>query len=91
MVDAQKKSESRSRLDKLLLDRGLVPSRERAQALILAGKVLVNDQKIEKAGAVNLLLNSGYVGLEVAYRVGERGIHVGGAAEEAKAMVIRQD
>ena len=51
MVDAQKKSESRSRLDKLLLDRGLVPSRERAQALILAGKVLVNDQKIEKAGA----------------------------------------
>jgi 23S rRNA (cytidine1920-2'-O)/16S rRNA (cytidine1409-2'-O)-methyltransferase len=29
----------------------MVPSRERAQALILAGKVLVNDQKIEKAGA----------------------------------------
>jgi len=27
-----------------------VPSRERAQALILAGRVLVNDQKIEKAG-----------------------------------------
>jgi 23S rRNA (cytidine1920-2'-O)/16S rRNA (cytidine1409-2'-O)-methyltransferase len=39
------------RLDKLLLERGLTPSRERAQALILAGKVLVNDQKIEKAGA----------------------------------------
>ena len=39
------------RLDKLLVDRGLTPSRERAQALILAGKVLVNEQKIEKAGA----------------------------------------
>jgi len=39
------------RLDKLLLDRGLTASRERAQALILAGKVLVNEQKIEKAGA----------------------------------------
>ena len=39
------------RLDKLLVDRGLTASRERAQALILAGKVLVNDQKLEKAGA----------------------------------------
>jgi 23S rRNA (cytidine1920-2'-O)/16S rRNA (cytidine1409-2'-O)-methyltransferase len=41
----------RSRLDKLLLLRGLAPSRERAQALILAGRVLVNQQKVEKAGS----------------------------------------
>jgi 23S rRNA (cytidine1920-2'-O)/16S rRNA (cytidine1409-2'-O)-methyltransferase len=39
------------RLDKLLVARGLATSRERAQALILAGKVLVDEQKIEKAGA----------------------------------------
>jgi len=38
------------RLDKLLLERGLTTSRERAQALILAGQVLVGGQKIEKAG-----------------------------------------
>lgn len=38
------------RLDKLLVDRGLAPSRERAQALILAAKVLVNDTRITKAG-----------------------------------------
>ncbi|MFZ0798209.1 MAG: TlyA family RNA methyltransferase [Terriglobales bacterium] len=42
----------KTRLDKLLVDRGLTPSRKRAQALILAGKVLVNEQKIEKAGAL---------------------------------------
>jgi 23S rRNA (cytidine1920-2'-O)/16S rRNA (cytidine1409-2'-O)-methyltransferase len=39
------------RLDKLLVERGLVPSRERAHALILAGRVLVEEQKLEKAGA----------------------------------------
>jgi len=47
----------RSRLDKLLLERGLAQSRERAQALILAGRVLVNEQKIEKAG-VNVQADS---------------------------------
>jgi 23S rRNA (cytidine1920-2'-O)/16S rRNA (cytidine1409-2'-O)-methyltransferase len=41
----------KQRLDKLITDRGLVISRERAQALILAGRVLVNEQKIEKPGA----------------------------------------
>jgi 23S rRNA (cytidine1920-2'-O)/16S rRNA (cytidine1409-2'-O)-methyltransferase len=41
----------RLRLDKLVLERGLAPSRERAQALILAGRVLVNEQKVEKSGA----------------------------------------
>lgn len=39
------------RLDKLLVERGLAGSRERAQALILAGKVLVEEQKIDKPGS----------------------------------------
>ena len=50
-LEAVSKVATKTRLDKLLVDRGLVPSRERAQALVLAGKVLVNEQKIEKAGA----------------------------------------
>jgi 23S rRNA (cytidine1920-2'-O)/16S rRNA (cytidine1409-2'-O)-methyltransferase len=40
----------RIRIDKLLVERGLAPTRERAQAMILAGRVLVNDQKVDKAG-----------------------------------------
>lgn len=39
------------RIDKLLVDRGLVSSRERAQAMLLSGRVMVNGQKLEKAGA----------------------------------------
>lgn len=38
------------RIDKLLVVRGLVLSRERAQAMVLSGRVLVNEQKVEKAG-----------------------------------------
>lgn len=41
----------KSRLDKLLVDQGHAGSRERAQALILAGRVLVNEQKVDKPGA----------------------------------------
>lgn len=38
------------RLDRLLTDRGLAPSRERARALIMAGRVLVNETPANKAG-----------------------------------------
>ncbi len=41
---------NRERLDKLLVDRGLVQSRERARALIMAGQVVVNDHLADKAG-----------------------------------------
>ncbi len=40
------------RIDKLLVERGVTQSRERAQALILAGKVLANEQKIDKPGTL---------------------------------------
>ncbi len=50
--DQVKKTSGKIRLDILVLNRGLAPSRERAQALILAGNVLVDDQKITKAGAI---------------------------------------
>lgn len=42
---------SRTRLDVLLVQRGLVPTREQAQAVILAGRVRVAGQRVDKAGA----------------------------------------
>lgn len=45
------KMPAKVRLDVLLVDRGLAQSRERARALILAGRVLVSEQKVEKPGS----------------------------------------
>ena len=50
-VKAAKLRAAKTRLDLLLVERGLAPSRERAQALILAGRVLVNEQKMVKCGS----------------------------------------
>src|SRR3989338_3391810 len=40
----------RKRLDRLLTERGLAETRQKAQALILAGSVFVDGKKVEKAG-----------------------------------------
>ncbi|MGE5301428.1 MAG: TlyA family RNA methyltransferase [Acidobacteriota bacterium] len=42
----------RERLDKLLVDRGLVKSRERARALIMEGQVVVDGVVVSKAGSI---------------------------------------
>jgi 23S rRNA (cytidine1920-2'-O)/16S rRNA (cytidine1409-2'-O)-methyltransferase len=43
---------TKERLDQALVRRGLAPSRERARALIMAGAVLVNGQRVDKAGTL---------------------------------------
>jgi 23S rRNA (cytidine1920-2'-O)/16S rRNA (cytidine1409-2'-O)-methyltransferase len=41
----------KTRLDLLVVEQGIAPSRERARAYILAGRILVNEQKVDKPGA----------------------------------------
>jgi 23S rRNA (cytidine1920-2'-O)/16S rRNA (cytidine1409-2'-O)-methyltransferase len=40
----------KERLDVLLVEAGLAPTRARAQALVLAGQVVVDDQRVDKPG-----------------------------------------
>ncbi len=40
----------KQRIDQLLVERNLAPSREKARALILAGQVMVDGQRVDKAG-----------------------------------------
>jgi 23S rRNA (cytidine1920-2'-O)/16S rRNA (cytidine1409-2'-O)-methyltransferase len=51
MSDRRGASTARQRLDLVLVELGLAPSRERAQALILAGRVFVNGRRVDKPGA----------------------------------------
>ncbi|MGH9514570.1 MAG: TlyA family RNA methyltransferase [Terriglobales bacterium] len=75
------------RLDKLLLERQLVPSRERAQALVLAGKVLVDDQKVDKSGTlVDASSEIRLLGDDLKY-VGRGGLKLESALERWKIDV----
>src|SRR5580704_4865870 len=42
----------KTRLDQILVSRGLAPSRARAQAVVLAGNVFVAGVRVDKAGAL---------------------------------------
>ena len=41
----------KERLDVLLVNRGLAPSREKAKTMIMEGNVFVENQRVDKAGA----------------------------------------
>ena len=42
---------SKKRLDVVMVERGLAESRQKAQAIIMAGQVFVDEQRVDKAGA----------------------------------------
>jgi 23S rRNA (cytidine1920-2'-O)/16S rRNA (cytidine1409-2'-O)-methyltransferase len=68
------------RLDLLLVDRGLAQSREKARALILAGQVLVDGQKADKAGH-NVPITSKIEVLESPRYVGRGGLKLEAALD----------
>ena len=79
----------KKRIDKILVERGLAESREKAQALIMAGSVLVNETPATKAGmpvaedATVRLKEAPYPyvsrgGVKLEGAVGSFGIHVEG-------------
>jgi 23S rRNA (cytidine1920-2'-O)/16S rRNA (cytidine1409-2'-O)-methyltransferase len=81
----------RERIDKLLIERGLAPSRAKAQALVMAGAVLADEQRVEKpaqefAPDVNIRLKTGaydtrYVGrggLKLQHALLEFGVNPAG-------------
>jgi len=79
---------AKTRLDVLLMERGLATSRERARALILAGRVLVNEQKVDKPG-VTIALDSAIrlLGGDLPY-VSRGGIKLAGALDYWKIKVM---
>ncbi len=72
----------RTRLDKLVLERGLAPTREKAQALILAGQIHINGRRADKAGMpVPADARVELVGEPPRY-VGRGGVKLEGALED---------
>ena len=84
-MDAQKR---KRRIDLLLVERGLAESREKAQALLMAGQVFIGGRPISKAGALvpadaALEVKGGlpYVsrgGIKLAHALDAWGLHLSG-------------
>ena len=71
----------KKRLDKLLFEKGLAPSRERAQAYIMSGNVLVNETPITKSGTkVDITANIRIKGMDQPF-VGRGGLKLEKAIE----------
>lgn len=65
---------AKRRLDTLLVDRGLAPDREKAQALVMAGQVSVDERPAPKPGTL--------VEEDIALRIAERRRYVGRGGEK---------
>ncbi|WP_252222688.1 MULTISPECIES: TlyA family RNA methyltransferase [unclassified Clostridium] len=61
-------AEKKERLDILLVEKGVITSRDRAKACIMEGKVFVDGQRVDKAGEkVSIIANIEYKGAKLKY------------------------
>jgi 23S rRNA (cytidine1920-2'-O)/16S rRNA (cytidine1409-2'-O)-methyltransferase len=81
------KSKAKKRLDVLLVERGLAESRQKAQALILAGHILVDSRKAEKAGTPVAADTEITVAGEALRYVSRGGLKLEGALEDFQVAV----
>jgi 23S rRNA (cytidine1920-2'-O)/16S rRNA (cytidine1409-2'-O)-methyltransferase len=77
----------KTRLDVLLVERDLAESRSKAQALILAGQILVDGQKVEKPGSPVSLRSQLRILGEPARFVSRAGLKLDGALEHSRVEV----
>lgn len=71
----------KERIDKLLLERGFAESREKAKALIMAGQVVANDRRVDKAGDMVPLDSDIRIKGEVMPYVSRGGLKLKGAID----------
>ncbi|MCA9930269.1 MAG: TlyA family RNA methyltransferase, partial [Anaerolineales bacterium] len=74
-------AKKKTRLDILLVERGLVPTRAKAKGIILAGEVMVDGQRVDKAGTAVSLDASIELKQPLPY-VGRGGFKLAGALEK---------
>ncbi len=74
-------AKQRKRIDILLVDRGLVPTREKARALLMAGHITVKQQPVTKAGTL-VDVESDLVVKEQLRYVGRGGEKIAGALND---------
>lgn len=74
------KKQKKTRIDSLLVEQSLAKDLKQAQAFILAGKVVVNDQRVSKAS--ELFSDSSSIRLKIKEFVSRGGLKLNGAIEQ---------
>lgn len=80
--EQRKPKQEKARLDLLLVERGLAPSRAKAQALLLAGQVRVDGQPAAKSGSQVARYSKIEIAGENARYVGRGGLKLEGALQD---------